>query len=110
MVAPPFPLWAWLVFVVKPARAARREEERGKVGEGSKAEKLETLTMAPPPCRSITGVTRRAMRTTFSTTRSRAPCHCSSVSSRISPEAGCPVLLTTPSTRPYLWRVPPTRA
>jgi hypothetical protein len=41
----------------------------GKMEEGSKAENVETLTMAPPPCRSITGVTNRAMRTTFSTTR-----------------------------------------
>src|SRR5215204_6268871 len=61
------------------------------------------------PCRSIAGVTSRAMRTTLSTTRSRASCHCPSASSRTSPEAGCPVLLTTPSMRPYLSRVPPTR-
>src|SRR5919199_518984 len=40
--------------------------------------------------------------------RSRASCHCSSVRSRISPEAGWPLLLTTPSIRPYLSRVAPT--
>jgi hypothetical protein len=34
--------------LLKPARAARRQEERGKVGDGSKAEKLQRLTMAPP--------------------------------------------------------------
>src|SRR5215217_588428 len=64
----------------------------------------------PEHRRSIAGVTRRAMRTTFSTTKSRASCHCSSVRFRISPDAGWPVLLATPSMRPYLSRVSLTRA
>lgn len=45
---------------LSPARSA---EETGKASDGSTAPKVEMFTMAPPPCRSMSGVTRRARRT-----------------------------------------------
>jgi hypothetical protein len=79
---------------------ARRTEDTGNVRLGSKALNVVMFTMAPPPWRSITGVTRRAMRTTLRTTRSSPRRQSSSEISRRSPLGGPPVWFTTASMRP----------
>ena len=71
-----------------PPSAVRSADETGKSASGSKAAKLDTLTIAPRPALLESGVTSRAMRTTFISTMSRPRCQSPSGMARRSPLGG----------------------